>query len=62
VGRALAEEAARFATERGVRYVELKSFWPNEQSMAFWKALGFNPRVVQLVATSDEVVRRSERG
>ena len=62
VGRALAEEAARFATERRVRYVELKSFWPNEQSMAFWRALGFNPRVVQLVATSDEIVRRSAGG
>ena len=59
VGRALAEEAGRFAVGRGVPYVELKSFWPNEQSMAFWRALGFHPRVVQLVAPTEEVVRRS---
>ena len=58
VGRGLVAEAARFAKERGVGFVELKSFWPNEASMAFWRALGFHPRVVQLVASTDEAIRR----
>ena len=58
VGRALVAEAARFAVERGLGFIELKSFWPNKESIAFWQALGFNPRVVQLVASTDEAIRR----
>ena len=58
VGRALVAEAARFAKEQDVGFIELKSFWPNEASMAFWRTLGFNPRVVQLVASTDEAIRR----
>jgi GNAT superfamily N-acetyltransferase len=58
VGRGLVSEAARFARERGVGFVEVKSFWPNKGSIAFWQALGFNPRVVQLVASTDEAIRR----
>ena len=58
VGRGLVAEAARFAQERGVGFIELKSFWPNKESIAFWQALGFNPRVVQLVASTDEAIRR----
>jgi GNAT superfamily N-acetyltransferase len=57
-GRELVAEAARFAKEKGVGYLELKSFWPNKESIAFWRALGFNPRVVQLVASTDEAIRR----
>src|SRR2546430_15553709 len=53
VGRELVAEAARFAKERGAGFVELKSFWPNEASMAFWRALTFHPPVVQLVASTD---------
>jgi len=60
VGRALVAEAARFAKERSVGFIELKSFWPNKESIAFWQALGFNPRVVQLVASTDEAIRRLE--
>jgi len=52
VGRALVEEAARFADEHGVGWLELKTFVPNEEAMGFWRALGFNPRVVQLTAPS----------
>ena len=58
VGRELVAEAARFAKERNLGYLELKSFWPNKDSIAFWRALGFNPRVVQLVASTDEAIRR----
>ena len=59
VGRALVEEAARFAQERQVGWIELKSFWPNKTSMEFWGALGFTPRVVQLVASTEEAARLS---
>ena len=58
VGRKLVAEAARFAKERGLGFIELKSFWPNKESIGFWQALGFNPRVVQLVASTDEAIRR----
>ena len=58
-GRALVEEAARFAKERGVGWMEVKSFWPNKTSMEFWGALGFTPRVVQLVASAEEAARLS---
>ena len=59
VGRALAEEMARFAAEIGIDWVELKIFWPNEQAMGFWRTLGFTPRVVQVTAQADEVLRRA---
>lgn len=59
VGRALAGETARFAEEIGVRWIELKVFWPNETAMEFWRTLGFSPRVVQLTAKVDEVLRRA---
>jgi GNAT superfamily N-acetyltransferase len=60
VGRALVDETARFAKEVGVGFIEVKSFWPNQTSMAFWRALGFTPRVVQLVASTEEAARRSQ--
>ena len=50
VGRALVQEAARFAGEMGVEWVELKTFAPNQGAMAFWEGLGFTPRVVQLTS------------
>ena len=43
VGRALVAEAARFATERGIPWVELKTFSPNQGAMEFWEGLGFTP-------------------
>ena len=58
-GRALVEEGARFAKEHGVSWIEVKSFWPNKPSMDFWSALGFTPRVVQLVASTEEAARLS---
>ncbi|MFN2543769.1 MAG: N-acetyltransferase family protein [Actinomycetota bacterium] len=61
VGRALVAEAARFAKEQGVGWMELKSFWPNKTSMGFWSALDFTPRVVQLVAPTAEALRRAEK-
>jgi GNAT superfamily N-acetyltransferase len=57
VGRALVQEAARFATDRGVRWVELKTFSPNERAMSFWEGLGFHPRVVQLTSSTESILR-----
>lgn len=59
VGRALAEESARFSEEMGVDWMELKIFWPNETAMDFWRALGFTPRVVQVTAKADDVLHRA---
>jgi GNAT superfamily N-acetyltransferase len=59
-GTALVEEAARFAKEKLVGWIEVKSFWPNQTSMDFWRALGFTPRVVQLVASTEEAARLSQ--
>ncbi len=61
VGRAMVGEMARFAKDKGVDWIELKSFWPNETAMGFWRALGFTPRVVQLVAEADDVLELAGR-
>lgn len=58
VGRALVREAARFAKERGIDWVELKTFAPNRGAMAFWEGLGFTPRVVQLTSPTDALLDR----
>lgn len=52
VGRALVHEAARFASGRGIDWIELKTFAPNQGAMAFWEDLGFTPRVVQLTTAT----------
>jgi ribosomal protein S18 acetylase RimI-like enzyme len=56
VGRELVHEAARFAQERDVEWIELKTFAPNQGAMEFWETLGFTPRVVQLTQTTDALL------
>ena len=58
VGRELVREAGRFAADRGVPYVELKTFAPNRGAMEFWEDLGFSPRVVQLTTPTDTLLER----
>ena len=58
VGRALVQEAARFAGELGVEWVELKTFAPNQGAMAFWEGLGFTPRVLQMTQGTKALVQR----
>jgi len=58
VGRALVEAAARFATERQIPWVTLKTFAPNQGAMAFWEGLGFTPRVVQMTQGTKALVQR----
>jgi ribosomal protein S18 acetylase RimI-like enzyme len=62
VGRELVREAARFAGERGVQWVELKTFAPNRGAMGFWEDLGFRPRVVQLTTPTKDLMQRLEEG
>ena len=59
VGRALVHEATRFAQARGVGWIELKTFVPNESAVGFWQALGFRPRVVQLTAPTGLAASRA---
>lgn len=57
IGRLLVRESLRYAQERGLGWVTLQTFGPNRGAMEFWEALGFSPRVVQLVAPVDDVAR-----
>lgn len=58
VGRELVHEAARFAAEREIAWIELKTFAPNRGAMEFWEDLGFTPRVVQLTSNARELLER----
>ncbi|HXF73026.1 MAG TPA: GNAT family N-acetyltransferase [Actinomycetota bacterium] len=58
VGRALVQEATRFARERGVPWVTLKVFAQNRGAMEFWEGLGFTPRVVQLTSSTEALSAR----
>jgi GNAT superfamily N-acetyltransferase len=60
VGRALVREAARFAADIDVDWVELKTFAPNQGAMTFWEDLGFTPRVVQLTQATRALLERLE--
>jgi len=58
VGRELVREAARFAGERGIAWVELKTFSPNRGAMEFWENMGFEARVIQLTSPTRELLER----
>ena len=58
VGRELVQEAARFAGERGIAWIELKTFSPNRGAMEFWENMGFEARVIQLTSPTRELLER----
>jgi GNAT superfamily N-acetyltransferase len=60
VGHELVKEAARFARDLGVAWIELKTFAPNEGAMQFWEGLGFTPRVVQLTSSTEALLTQLE--
>jgi ribosomal protein S18 acetylase RimI-like enzyme len=60
VGHELVREAGRFAHDRGIEWIELKTFAPNQGAMAFWEGLGFTPRVVQLTSSTEALLERLE--
>ena len=53
VGAALTAAIGRFARERGIERVTLKTFARNEEALRFWESLGFEARIVQMTARSD---------
>lgn len=55
IGQLLVAEAVRYARERGLGWITLRTFGPNRGATEFWEALGFTPRVVELVAPLDDV-------
>ena len=60
VGRELVHEAGRFAADRGIGWIELKTFAPNRGAMEFWEDLGFAPRVVQLTSPTRDLLERMD--
>ncbi len=56
VGKALVRAAAGFARDRGVGWLTLKTFAGNQEALAFWERNGFSQRVVQLVASSEDIL------
>jgi ribosomal protein S18 acetylase RimI-like enzyme len=57
VAAALTAEVARFARERGVERVTLKTFAQNQEALVAWRRLGFEPRVIQMTASVDRLER-----
>ncbi len=53
VGRALVAAAQEFARERGVTDLSARIFAGNDESFAFWRALGFESFVETLVRRGD---------
>jgi len=62
VGRDLVHEAARWARDSAVAWIELKTFAPNRGAMTFWEELGFTPRVVQLTSATRDLLERMDGG
>ena len=62
LARSLTAEVARFARRRGAAILTLKSFAQNEEATEAWGRIGFRPRVLQMVATSEELAAEPEPG
>jgi ribosomal protein S18 acetylase RimI-like enzyme len=61
IGRELVKNAARFAQDRGVDRIELRTFAANDEAMRFWRSVGFMPRLVQLTSATGALVERLDR-
>jgi ribosomal protein S18 acetylase RimI-like enzyme len=53
IGRALFDAASAFARSRGASFVSAKVFGANEDALAFWQGLGFEPFVEVLLRPVD---------
>jgi ribosomal protein S18 acetylase RimI-like enzyme len=60
VARALTGAVAGFAGEAGVERITLRTFVANEPAVEAWKALGFEPRIVQMTAPVARLVDPGE--
>ena len=49
IGRAIVADLVAFGRERGIRLATVRAFSGNDGAVAFWSALGFGPRFVQMV-------------
>jgi ribosomal protein S18 acetylase RimI-like enzyme len=58
IGRLLVQESVRFARERGLPWVSIRTYGPNAEAMEFWEGLGFTARVIELVSPVDDLARR----
>jgi GNAT superfamily N-acetyltransferase len=54
VGAALTAEVARFGRERGVWRITLKTFAQNQEALAAWERMGFEPRTLQMTARVEQ--------
>lgn len=59
IGRTLASDLVRFAAKRGIRHLDLRVFASNHRAVAFWRRLGFEPRILQMVAGVDAAESRA---
>ncbi|MGH2554792.1 MAG: GNAT family N-acetyltransferase [Actinomycetota bacterium] len=55
VAAALTAEVARFAQERGVGRITLKTFAQNEEALLVWRRLGFEPRMIQMTVSVERL-------
>jgi ribosomal protein S18 acetylase RimI-like enzyme len=55
VAAALTAEVARFARDRGVGRITLKTFAQNEEALLAWRRLGFEPRMIQMTASVERL-------
>jgi len=55
VAAALTAEVARFAQERGVERITLKTFAQNGEALLAWERLGFEPRMIQMTAPAERL-------
>jgi len=56
IGRAIVAELVAFANGRGLGRLVLRVFAPNHEAAAFWRKLGFEPRLIQFTARTDELM------
>ncbi len=61
IGSAIVAELAAFGASRGLEWLVLRVFAPNEEAAGFWAGLGFRPRLIQLTARTRQV-RHDDRG
>jgi ribosomal protein S18 acetylase RimI-like enzyme len=55
IARALTAEVARFARDRGVARLTLRTFAQNEEAVEAWRRMGFETRSLQMTAPADGV-------
>lgn len=55
IGRAVVAELVAFAAKRELERLVLRVFTPNHEALDFWTKLGFEPRLIQLTARTDQL-------